>query len=369
MIGTVLDFAMRVNRRACGRSGSALILVLWIIGMLSMIVVSFAFEAHLEGRVVSYSRKKIKAEQFAISGFELAKSYLDHSGEITGDEEDEDREGDPRYEASSALHYGKNAHVEYHFTNSAGEEEGTVSVDIEPEDSKRNLNKLTEEDWERILEVAGVPEDDWPTLIDSYFDWIDEDDNERESGAETSGYYEELETPYAAANAPFGSVRELLLVRGFTESLLTGGIYDPENTGESRTVISNGIERLLSVYGEGKVNINAIPPTQEGFDLLMTLPGIEDELTAQAVLEEREEGGNLNASDEDVQAFRSVGDAQGRLSSIVDGGEFFNSISTQSEIFRITSIGTVGRVSKRITATVYFSGDVWRILRWEEDSR
>lgn len=364
-----LGFAMRGCGRVCGRRGSALILVLWIIGMLSMIVVSFAFEAHLEGKVVSYSRKRIKAEQFAISGFELAKSYLDHSGEITGDEDDDAKAEDPRYEKASDLHYGKPAHIEYRFTDSNGEEEGTVTVDIEPEDSRRNLNKLTEEDWERMLDLIGVPEEDWPTLIDSYFDWIDEDDNERESGAETSGYYEKLEKPYAAANAPFGSVRELLLVRGFTESILTGGIYDPEGRGDSRVVISNGIERLLSVYGEGKVNINAIPVSDDGYDLLMTLPGVDDELTAQSVLEEREEGGNVNASDEDVQAFRSVDDARSRLGNIVNGGEVFNSISTQSEIFRITSIGTVGRVSKRISAVVYFNGDVWRILRWEEESK
>lgn len=357
---------MRSNTR-----GSALILVLWIIGLLSMIVVSFAFDAHLEGKILSSSRRRMKAHYYALSGFELAKSFIDHSNEITGEETDEEKEEDLRYQQSSDLHYGKTVTITYGFKDENDEDIGSVTVDIEPIDSLRNVNKLTEEDWERILELVGIPESDWPDLIDAFFDWTDADDTERENGAETEDYYATLEEPYSAANAPLDSVRELLLIKGFTESLLTGGIYDPDATGQSNVVVSNGIERMLTVYGEGKVNINALPNTQVGLDILMTLPGVEDELTANAIFEEREFGDNLNASDRDEyqQAFDGEQDAHERLKNIVEDEEFFNFISTKSEIFRITSIGSIGRVSKRMSAVVFASGDTWRILRWSEEAR
>ncbi len=134
-----------------GRAGSALILVLWIIGMLSLIVISFAFDAHLEGKVVSYSRKKVKVEAFATSGIELAKSYLDRSYQITGNETDEEKEKDPRYDDVNDLRCGKTVTVGYVFRketeneDAEGDEIGEVTVTISPENSLRNINKLTEE--------------------------------------------------------------------------------------------------------------------------------------------------------------------------------------------------------------------------------
>lgn len=71
---------------ADNKKGSALILVLWIIGMLSMITLSFVFDAHLEGKIVSFSRKQLKCEVLANSGIELAKSYLHRSRLVTGNE-------------------------------------------------------------------------------------------------------------------------------------------------------------------------------------------------------------------------------------------------------------------------------------------
>jgi len=350
------------------RRGSALILVLWIIGILSMIVVSFAFEAHLEGKIVSYTRRKIQAEANAMSGFELAKSYLDHSREINGTETDTDKERDPRYNESSDLHYGRSVRIEREFKTSAGDDAGSVTVDIEPIGSQRNVNKLTEEDWERLLEITGVPESYWPDIIDSFFDWIDEDDTARENGAE-SDYYEDLEPPYVAANAPLADVRELLLIRGFTEALLTGGVYDPDNRGDSSVVVSNGIERLLTVYGDGKLNINSVPNSPDGLDALLTLPGVDDDLTAQAIIEEREEGHNLNASDDnDIRAFTSMDDARERLENYLNGQEFHNFTSISSELFKITSIGRFGRISKRISVIVFPYDDQWRVLRWDEES-
>lgn len=353
--------------------GSALILVLWIIGMLSIIVVSFAFDAHIEGKIISFSRKQLKVEALAESGMELAKSYLDRSRSITGNESDEDKEEDSQYEQANDLRLGKAVTLTYEFRNKNGEIDealGSVRVDIRPEDSLRNINKLKDDDWERIFVAINVPEEFWPELIDSYNDWIDTDDMPRENGGETDDYYSELEKPYTAANAPFDTLGELNLVKGFKDhpAIMTGGVFNPEDPPERHVIVSNGIERLLTTYGEGKVNLNALPADRIGVAVLMSLPGVPSELEANAIFEERATDSYATTDDEETNgAFKDEADARRRLEDIVEDSAFFNYISTKSEIFRIESVGQIGRVTKRICATVYANDKIWRVLRWREE--
>ncbi|MGB1926861.1 MAG: type II secretion system protein GspK, partial [Rubripirellula sp.] len=56
---------------------------------------------------------------------------------------------------------------------------------------------------------------------DAILDWLDEDEESREFGAEAE-YYNSLPTPYSPANGPLQTVEELLLVRGVTPNLLFG---------------------------------------------------------------------------------------------------------------------------------------------------
>ena len=122
--------------------------------------------------------------------------------------------------------------------------EGTIRLDIEPEQVWRNINKLNEEDWERIFQAIGLPEDYWPELIDSYFDWIDPDSIPRQDGAESSDYYETLDPPYQARNAPFDTIRELLLVKGFKEAIISRRL-EPGRAYECRSPSPTGYRTCL----------------------------------------------------------------------------------------------------------------------------
>ncbi|KAA1259422.1 General secretion pathway protein K [Rubripirellula obstinata] len=111
-------------------------------------------------------------------------------------------------------------------------------------------------------------------VADAILDWVDEDDEARETGAE-SDYYEMLPTPYSAANGPIRSVDELLLVRGVTPTLLFGadsnrnGVMDadeqqrfnvtidtPGALGWSAYLTVHGAEANKTVSGSPRVNIN-----------------------------------------------------------------------------------------------------------------
>lgn len=326
-----------------------------------MIVVSFAFDAHLEGKILNFSRNRLKCAALSDSGIELAKMLLQKSRKVTGTEEDEVKEDDRWYDFALQLKNGRSVTVEVPLGD------GMVRLDIEPEAVRRNLNKLDEEDWERILSNIGLPEEMWPELIDSYFDWIDTDEDPREDGGETNDYYSKLDKPYSAKNGPFETVRELLLVKGFSKPILEGGVLNPEDRKEDWIFISNGVERIFTTYGDGKVNVNAVRNNRDDIMTLMSLPGVTEE-GARAILEEREQPASRNASEEDEDpSYKSDQDFMQRVGDLLDDSTIGNYISVKSEYFKITSVGQIDRVSRRISAIVYTDGTVWRVLRWCEE--
>ncbi len=55
-------------------------------------------------------------------------------------------------------------------------------------------------------------------LLEAVVDWMDADENESGQGGAESNFYQSMPEPYLPANAPFKSVGELRLVRGFHEN-------------------------------------------------------------------------------------------------------------------------------------------------------
>ena len=72
-------------------------------------------------------------------------------------------------------------------------------------------------------------------IADAILDWVDDDDEEREFGAEAD-FYSGLAPAYAPKNGPLDSLDELLLVRGVTPDLLfsldtnRNGVLDTDET-------------------------------------------------------------------------------------------------------------------------------------------
>jgi len=94
----------------------------------------------------------------------------------------------------------------------------------ENESARLNLNVLL--DWEKdhpgcaraaMINLPGMTDE----VADSILDWMDEDSEAREFGAEAE-YYKGLGVPYVPRNAAPSSLEELLLVKGVTRDLLFG---------------------------------------------------------------------------------------------------------------------------------------------------
>ncbi len=348
------------------RRGSALILVLIVVLALAMLVGSFAFDAQLELKYASFARRRRQCTYLASSGMEIATMLMEKQRGISP--ADLGADDDRWFEAAQRLSQGRPV---IGLVEELGE--GVVILEIIPEPGRRNVNLLLEDDWERILNNAGVPEKHWPTLIDSFFDWLDPDDQPRQDGAETEDYYKKLDPPYSAKNGPLDTVRELLLIRGFSEAILSGGVLREEEMdplaasarfqrssrfSDTNVVHVSGIEHLLTTYGDGKVNIQSADR-----EVLMTLPDI-DEIAAMAIIEER--GDFDDPAGEDArEPFNSVGDVFARVPGL--SPLITDRITVKSEYFRLTSIGRVGRVERKIWSIVHFNGRETRFLRWYEE--
>lgn len=131
-----------------------------------------------------------------------------------------------------------------------------------------------------------------PDVAEAILDWLDEDDEPREFGAEAE-YYSTLPSPYMPKNGPLDSVEELLLVRGVTPQLLFGldanrnGVVDVSEqqfaVADVRSVSSLGWSAFLTIHsleankradGSDRINVNS-DDLEALYDELVTALGDE----------------------------------------------------------------------------------------------
>lgn len=341
----------RVPTSAASRSGSALIVALWTIILLSLIIGSFAFDMHLEAKLASHYRKRMRAGYLAQAGMERARLLLVHSADPKIKDENYEKKEESWYLPAKNLASGA---AVYGFTDTL--DTGTATVDIIPEVACRNVNRLSAEDWKRVLQVGGVPEDQWNTLTDCFFDWTDPDNLVRPFGAEQD-YYAGLPSPYKPRNGPIYTVDELLWIKGFTPAVLDAIL--PKDGKEAEDTPMTGIRDLLTTYGDGTVNVNVATKR-----VLMTLPGA-DETVADDILRERElplESGIPN----ETRLFKDPNDFFARFPAL--HSKFQNLITTAAGIFRITSTGKSQGVTRQISCVAKVDrskGDL-TVLWWQE---
>ncbi|MEI7901449.1 MAG: hypothetical protein WCK89_14460, partial [bacterium] len=271
------------NRAGAGsgfnaQGGSALIIALWTIALLSMLVMSFALDAMIEGRIGTYVKQRRRVDELTQSGVAIAEMLLDKQQNVSAASA-ADEEEDKWKEPALRIKRGQTAVVDEPI------EDGIVHIEIIPEPARWNINTLVGKDydvvWEQIFTTAGIPQEYYSELIDCWNDWVDADSLPLTDGAEDD-YYKSLEPPYKARNKKIDTVDELLLVKGFGPVILNGGMLNPEEKNKDLQIWVRGIKELFTTYGDGKINVNAAP-----MEVLMTIPGIDD-ITAGARIEERE---------------------------------------------------------------------------------
>jgi len=178
-------------------------------------------------------------------------------------------------------------------------------------------------------------------LIDCLEDWKDEGDLHKLNGAESDDpFYEDR--GYACKNGPLDSVEELLLVKGWTEDILYGKEEDEEGDA------IYGIAELLTVWGDGKVNLNSAET-----NVLLSYTMFDDWMLEDLFEMRKGLDGEEGTLDDGFDNLRELG---------VDGLGF----KLQTEFVKVTSIGEVSGIQYRISCIFLLKQKNAVPMYWEE---
>lgn len=406
------------------RKASALIVALWIIAVLSIMVMSFATEAHLQTGVNVYMRERNRVGRLMEAGQAIAEVVIagyQNAVEWSKDESLDELLEDDRWTLEKrALKNDSKCTIGPVLVDDRRDKDGefvnpsTVTVEIEMVNAGKqnavNVNELYAGGdqnyrirWEMLLTSHGVPEefeidtDDGrfkliDHLIACWNDWRDEDDTATaidaiECGAE-SGWYEdsydkdkvEDEDRRFPRNGSIPDIQELSYIRGFRDypAVLTGGVLNPgDNKDEQVTV--KGIVDMLGTSGSSKINVNSCTVEQ-----LLTIPGIfseEDDEDMAAGLETAEAivGALREKPDYDVDESRSWwpykdwNDLVQRVSDYAgvqvgaEAAEYLVYVPDKDSIFKIRIIGESMGMKREVDAECYLRDNKVRYIKWRED--
>ena len=311
------------------RRGSVLIMALWIIAVLSVLVMSFAFEARQQAGVDIYVRERNRVSRLLESGRMLGEavllSYQDApEPEIKGGEPDwkepfeEDRWVIEKHDLKSQ---DKCVIGPVTLEDDEGDEErdpATITVEIVAESATPgiDINSFTEDAdgkyvsrFQAILSQSGIAEDLevevedasrsgssrhnlMNLLIASWKDWRDEDtsvssgpltdsayDPREDDGAEEAWYRERDEADKIPEkdrrlppNGPIKKLEELSYIRGFRDfpAVLWGGLLRPEEKESEKNPRLTGIISRFKISGGKRLQLNDETRKED----LLTIPGL-----------------------------------------------------------------------------------------------
>lgn len=335
-------------------AGSALIIVLWVTGLLAMFVAGFAFDMQIEARIASASRKKLKAEYLARGGYALARMALMET--LDGDVNNPDRtvymgKGNDAQLRNGVIALAQGGGADF----SRELDGGGISVSIQPENASMNVNSLifagdrqkTYEAWKDLFDIADVPFENRDALVDCLVDWVDENDLTQINGAE-SEYYESLDPPYSAYNGPIAAVEDLMLVKGFAERMPETGI-----------TIYDSVAGYLTTYADNeKININAAAE-----ETLIAFFGMDRQI-AEAIVSERRGADGLEGTEDD-KPFKDINDLLSRV-PVLDPGIGAHLTFTAAGRFRVRIAGQVGNLTHSVVCVLQLADKKLKVLHWFE---
>jgi len=226
-------------------SGMALVLTVLAVSFLVAVTVQLGSSVNWQMQVAANQGTVVRLDALLLSGLQLARTALwaDQQNNDFDCRFDEWGEFDP--EVPAGIFPDGNVEIQIKDLSGLLQVNGLVLTGEEGDSEK-----IQREFWKRFLMSGNFvveDEDVADALLDSLVDWLDEDDEEHEHGAE-QGFYSSRQPSYVPADRPMLFLEELLLVKGWGKELLYG---DGEHVGV--------IDYLTTSGRDGKININTAP--------------------------------------------------------------------------------------------------------------
>lgn len=404
------------------KKGSALVLAIWTIAVLSIMVLSFATEARMQTSINVYVRERNRVKRLVDAGQILGEIVLLGFKDVKEWSEDEDAndldEEDRWYKEKRDLKTMSCCKIGPILLDEENPDSGVVTIDIELANSGAqngiNINNLYEGGdknyllrWQMILSAHGVDEElevedeegrkvnFMNLLIASWNDWRDDNDNETQIEGVTLGaeakWYEEQdeendvkeEDRRRPRNGSIPDVKELASIRGFRDypSILTGGLLYPDQEESVENPRLTGIEPMFGTTGSSKLFIT--PQTTR--EQLLSIPGIFCEDDDEEMTESGENAHAIIAAlkikptDYDVQEdrewwpYKDWQDLQSRVSKEFnveiqqEASEYIEFQPNESSIFKMTITGESMGIVHSVKCECYIKDNKVRYISWQED--
>jgi general secretion pathway protein K len=326
-------------------SGMALLMTLAAISFLVAITVGLAVSVNWQLQASASLKQSVLLDEALLSGLDLARAVLYEDQVKENFDTALDSWNDWDEEKLAELLPGSGLAITIRdlsgllpvnrlvFQSGQGQDRKTPPQARQPGRNPGREAALQRRLWLRFLlsgKFAVADADEAASLVDALADWLDEDDQERDHGAE-NGYYQGLKNPYACANGPLLYPEELLLIKGFSRKIVYG---DEEH---------EGIIDYLTIYSHvGKININTSP-----VPVLQALaPNMTSELAGE-LISFREEKKNRDLL-QNPAWYRQVPDFPGDItfesSLVTTRSSFFQvQVNAQQAGLRRTGTGVVYR--------------------------
>ncbi len=218
------------------------------------------------------------------------------------------------------------------------------------EESKININTANRIVLERLFQhVLSTQKDEARDMADAIIEWREFGKTQLE-GFYSSDYYANLQYPYEAKSAVFEIIDELALVKGFNNDL------------------SNRLKPFITIYGDGKININTATKT-----VLIAL-GLEGYVADKVLLVRRGYDG-IEATVDDY-IFRKIFDITSEVKSFIELKEEemrqIDQLNTSGQIkansfyYGIQSHAQLEGKNNRLSAVCIYNTKENRIEYWQE---
>jgi len=283
---------MKIFKLHNNENGVALMVVLWVLVLLMALATEFAYSMKGEVNTTRNFKEDIQSYHLAKAGVHLAMAEIlspssfhalqKDFGLIMGPSNKELRNDSTEVDQTT---YRPSIRKEIEFGP------GIITYTLEDENRKIPINKAPLNTLVKVLTTVGVEsKKDKDIIANSILDWIDSDKNHRLNGAEND-FYQGLNPPYFAKNAPIENLDELAMIRGIDEKILYG------------TDQNEGLINYFTTY-----NVKSVNPNTASQNILSI---IFSKSQAKSIIKEREEKGFYDNSISDYFRIRSTGKIKG----------------------------------------------------------
>jgi len=360
---------MKFSRQKNSRSGMALIVVMIAIAVFSILAAAFAFSMKVETRLAQNADNEQQLLWLGRSGVEYARWILSQEASVANEPYDSLNQiwaGGPGGPGET------NSPLAGISMDNFPVGDGTVSVKITDLERKANINTANTAELQQALTLMGVDADDISVVSDSIQDWIDPDNVPRIAGAEND-YYQSLNPPYYAKNAPIDDLSELLLVKGVTPEMYWGTAasgHAPANFQQHPKLglgtspdqppdYPFGLADVFTPVSSGRININTA-----GINVLQMIPGV-DAATADSIVKLRAGPDGVDGTEDDTPIQNPAGALQSAGVVPALAQQSANLLTTRSSAFEVRVTAHIGDSSREFTAILFRnSGTDIRVLRF-----